>query len=63
LRHAADPALRGPAGLRGRHTGCYVLFDELIEMETKFGFEFRIDLRPAKQRPQTQTDFVYDSHH
>ena len=58
LRHGSDRALRGPAGVLGRHTGCDVLVDELFLMEMKFGFELDVGIRTAEQRPQAQTDDV-----
>ncbi|HEY1214365.1 MAG TPA: hypothetical protein VGE93_12090, partial [Bryobacteraceae bacterium] len=37
-----------------RHAGSNVLLNELIQVETKFGFEFEIDVRTAAQRAEPQ---------
>nr|WP_031497105.1 hypothetical protein [Bryobacter aggregatus] len=62
LRGASDRSPRGPAGGLGRHAGCNVLFDELIQVESKFGFKLELDLPAAEQRPKPQTGFVQNPH-
>jgi hypothetical protein len=58
LRDASDRALRDPARLLRRHTGCNVLFNKLVQVETKFGCEFEVDIWTAAQRSKSQTGFV-----
>lgn len=53
LRNASDGTPRGPAGFLRRH-----IFNELIEVETKFCVEFEVDIPTPEQRPKPQTRFV-----
>ncbi|HVT28433.1 MAG TPA: hypothetical protein VHE81_10510 [Lacipirellulaceae bacterium] len=50
LRDSSNRALRGPESILRRHTGGNLLFNKLIQVETKFGFEFEVDIRTMAQR-------------
>jgi hypothetical protein len=62
LGDASDGSLRCAAGLVGRHTGCSILFNELIQVEAKFGFQLQLDMRAAQQRSKAQAGFVEQAH-
>jgi hypothetical protein len=47
LSHPSDSTPGGHVCLHSRHSRGYVLLDELIKVETKFCFEFCIDLAAA----------------
>jgi hypothetical protein len=42
--------MRSAEGFRGEHSGRKVLFDELIQVKTKFGVELELDTRTTPKR-------------